>query len=170
MNLLKKQLLIALYSLMSFMCFCDAQVLAATFTVNSNGVAGDASIGDGACETVIGNEDCTLHAAIQEANAAPGSTINFTSQLSITDCSLPSLTGGNTTIDARAQWVGGLASGSPGVSLGHPFSCGAAGTILTISSSNNHIYGLRFVGSSTYKPTGLAISSGSENIIGSDVH
>ncbi|MDH3348652.1 MAG: right-handed parallel beta-helix repeat-containing protein, partial [Desulfobulbaceae bacterium] len=125
---------------------------------------------DGTCETGSGNNVCTLHAAIEEANAAPGSTINFSSQLSITDCSLPLLTGGNTTIDAHAQWNGGLAYGTPGVSLVHPFSCGPAGTILTIDSSSNHIYGLRFVGDSTYRPTGLAISSGSGNVIGSDVY
>ena len=168
MRLLKKQLLIAFFSLMSVMFFCDGQALAATFSVNSNGAASDAII-NGTCETAPGNNICTLHAAIQEANNASGSTILFTGQFLITDCSLPPLTAGGTTIDAHNQWDGGFAYGSPGVSLRHPDSCGAAGTILTIASDNNFIYGLRFVGSSLYKPTGLEISSGNSNTIGADL-
>ena len=54
-----------------------------TFTVNSPQDSGDQSSGDGKCQT--GNilkmpqaEECTLRAAIQEANATPGvDTINF---------------------------------------------------------------------------------------------
>ena len=43
-----------------------------TFTVNSTDDAIDASPGDSACETAAGNGECTLRAAIQEANALPG--------------------------------------------------------------------------------------------------
>src|ERR671923_1826190 len=50
---------------------------ASPFTVNSNADAGDWNPGDGICETANGNHVCTLRAAVQEANAAPGSTINF---------------------------------------------------------------------------------------------
>jgi CSLREA domain-containing protein len=48
----------------------------ATFTVNSTIDAADANPGDGICATV--EEECTLRAAIQEANALPGAdTINL---------------------------------------------------------------------------------------------
>ncbi|WP_119071209.1 calcium-binding protein [Rubrobacter indicoceani] len=49
---------------------------AATFTVNSSADAADASPGDGRCAT--GGNECTLRAAIQEANALAGAdTINL---------------------------------------------------------------------------------------------
>ena len=50
---------------------------AKTFTVNVTGDGQDANIGDGICQTsVAGN--CSLRAAIQEANADAGTdTINF---------------------------------------------------------------------------------------------
>jgi large repetitive protein len=43
-----------------------------TFTVNSLNDAVDANPGDGLCETATGNHECTLRAAIQEANALFG--------------------------------------------------------------------------------------------------
>ncbi|MDT8386326.1 MAG: choice-of-anchor Q domain-containing protein [Thiogranum sp.] len=43
-----------------------------TFTVNSTADQVDAAIGDGECETVPGNQTCTLRAAIQETNALVG--------------------------------------------------------------------------------------------------
>ena len=43
--------------------------LAATFTVNSTGNNADADVGNGLCATSDGQ--CTLRAAIQEANATP---------------------------------------------------------------------------------------------------
>ena len=45
---------------------------AATFDVNSTDDIPDANPGDGVCETALGNHVCTLRAAIQEANVAPG--------------------------------------------------------------------------------------------------
>lgn len=44
-------------------------------TVNSAADAVDATPGDGVCETGAGNGTCTLRAAVQEGNAAPGTTI-----------------------------------------------------------------------------------------------
>ena len=44
----------------------------AVFSINSNGDASDASLGDGVCDTgglVGGLPECTLRAAIEEANA-----------------------------------------------------------------------------------------------------
>jgi CSLREA domain-containing protein len=50
---------------------------AATFTVNSTGDGADAAPGNGVCQTATPGE-CTLRAAIQEANATPAAdTINF---------------------------------------------------------------------------------------------
>lgn len=43
---------------------------AALYTVNTTVDARDANPGDGKCETVAGNETCTLRAAVEEANAA----------------------------------------------------------------------------------------------------
>ncbi len=43
-----------------------------SFTVNSTLDRVDANIGDGQCETVPGNNECTLRAAIQETNALIG--------------------------------------------------------------------------------------------------
>src|SRR5947209_19288119 len=49
---------------------------ATTFTVNSTGDGADSNVGDGVCNDGAGN--CTLRAAIQQANATPGTdTINF---------------------------------------------------------------------------------------------
>ena len=51
-------------------------VYAANFTVNSTDISIDANPGDGVCDDGAGN--CTLYAAIQEANALPGAdVINF---------------------------------------------------------------------------------------------
>lgn len=53
-----------------------APATAATLTVTSTGDATDATAGDGICATTAGN--CTLRAAIEEANALPGAdTITF---------------------------------------------------------------------------------------------
>ena len=49
-----------------------------TFIVNTTGDGGDAVVGDGICETAAGNGQCTLRAAIEEANAQPADdTITF---------------------------------------------------------------------------------------------
>ena len=47
----------------------------APFVVNDTGDRGDAAPGDGACETVVGNAECTLRAALEEANAHPGADL-----------------------------------------------------------------------------------------------
>lgn len=45
---------------------------ATTYTVNSTGDDGDATAGDGACETATGNGVCTLRAALEEVDAGTG--------------------------------------------------------------------------------------------------
>ena len=47
----------------------------ATFTVNSTVDAVDVNPGDGVCETAVGNNVCTLRAAVMETNALNGSDI-----------------------------------------------------------------------------------------------
>ena len=48
------------------------------YTVSNTGDSGDLTSGDGVCEVTLGVGDCTLRAAIQEANATPDvDTINF---------------------------------------------------------------------------------------------
>jgi CSLREA domain-containing protein len=51
------------------------QTTATTFTADSTADAVDADPGDGVCETGTGNGVCTLRAAVQEANATPGSSL-----------------------------------------------------------------------------------------------
>jgi hypothetical protein len=52
--------------------------LSSTFTVNSSADSGDSSPGDGTCRTAASATECTLRAAMEEANALAGSqTILF---------------------------------------------------------------------------------------------
>ena len=101
-----------------------APALAATLTVNSTGDLPDLTLGNGVCETDITNE-CTLRAAIQEANAfegadviqfnIPGSGVKTISLSS----ALPVVTG-QVTIDGYTQpgaSVNTLAVGSNAVLL-----------------------------------------------------
>src|SRR2546421_11324470 len=60
-----------------FFNFLQPEAYAATtFTVNSTGDGADSNTADGVCNDGAGN--CTLRAAIQQANATPGTdTINY---------------------------------------------------------------------------------------------
>ncbi|MDH4318231.1 MAG: right-handed parallel beta-helix repeat-containing protein, partial [Desulfobulbaceae bacterium] len=131
------------------------------FEVNSNGTAGDSFPGDGFCLTSGGV--CTLHAAIQEANSLSWAFITFASAMTIEDCSLPAITTSGVVINAYDQWNTG--SNVPGVILKSTYLCGGSNTILTLSSSDNHIYGIYFQGNGT-NDIGLHIGSGSNNTIG----
>lgn len=63
---------------LSFVSTSEAQ--AANFTVNNNGDTSDAAAGDGICADTGGN--CTLRAAVEEANALAGNdTIDFAASL-----------------------------------------------------------------------------------------
>lgn len=79
----------------------------ATFVVNATGDGADAKIGDGICRTSAGN--CTLRAAIQEANNRPGpDTITFNIPGSgphtiKPNSQLPALWDPGTTIDGYTQ-------------------------------------------------------------------
>ena len=63
-------LLLSLLALSALLAGPVPVVHAATFTVNSPADAVDANPGDGVCDDGTGN--CTLRAAVQETNAAPG--------------------------------------------------------------------------------------------------
>ncbi len=164
-NLSNRQLVILLYSIISFIFHCNHQAFALTFTVDSNGSESDTSI-NGVCETSLGA--CTLHAAIQEANNAPGTIILFDAPHTISDCSLPALSAGSTTINGYNQWD--TTNDRPGVVLETPLACGAGSTVLTINSDNNHIYGLSFENQTSADSIGIKIASGSDNnTIGTDI-
>jgi len=90
---------------------------ATTYTVNSDTDAQDANPGDGVCATAGG--ECTLRAAIEEANTHTGyQTIHFASMFQqphdIEGC-LPPITTDNLTIDASNWWD--TAYNRPGVEI-----------------------------------------------------
>jgi CSLREA domain-containing protein len=71
---------------------------AAIFVVNSLGDGGDPSHGDGFCETAIGNDECTLRAAIEETNALAGTDsihVNVTGAINLLS-ELPNISQGLT--------------------------------------------------------------------------
>lgn len=111
---------------------------AATFTVNSTGDTPDATPGDGACNDGTGN--CTLRAAIMQANATGGGdTINFdiSGPKTITPTSpLPVITD---TVIINGTSQSGF-SGTPIIEL--KGSTIGASVILAITASNCVIRGL----------------------------
>ena len=79
--------------------FAPKAAAASTFTINSTGDGPDSNAADGACDDGTGH--CTLRAAIQQANATPGTdTINF--QIPATDPGRNATTGVFTISPASA--------------------------------------------------------------------
>jgi len=122
-----------------------------TFTVDSNGDANDASVGDGNCATAGGN--CTLRAAIQEANDdGANDTIEF---------SIPT-TGTFATISPSTEFaitnpvtIDGTTAPS------HPSSVGGGGPVIVLdgsSLSSSSDDGIQIEASNT-TIRGLAINS-----------
>ena len=130
---------------------------AKTYTVNSDTSAADAVPGDGFCATAGGN--CTLRAAIQEANLdGVPTTIKFASKMTINYPELPGLTEDGTVIDGSDRWNTG--SDRPGVEVGE----GAANNgVLYIGADFCTVQGLRFFGGQSI---GIRINNGNNNIIG----
>jgi parallel beta-helix repeat protein len=131
------------------LCNCPS-LYAATFVVGSNWNSADQNPGDGICQTSFGPpENCSLIAAIQEANAHPGpDTIVFSKPLTFYLSSsepLPTISDSSLTIDGSSQWD--TASHIPGIVLDN------FGDIvsLTIGSgiTNTVITGLLFQGNGT---------------------
>ncbi|MBI5033784.1 MAG: hypothetical protein HZB51_24970 [Chloroflexi bacterium] len=111
----------------------NANPAAATFIVDSNADAGDWNPGDGICETANGNHVCTLRAAVQEANAAPGSTIIFGLAGSITY-----LLTSQVALNANMTIVGNGAAntiidGNGSVTNNRVFTISSAPTVVSIS-------------------------------------
>jgi hypothetical protein len=126
--------------------------------VNSSASDADANPGDGICATAGGQ--CTLYAAIEESNAdSELTTIHFAQKFQSTShidgCSLPSVTGDWTTIDASDQWD--TTYDRPGVEI-----IGLGCTLLGIGANNTTVLGLLFGGSDN---VGVKIN-GSLSIIG----
>ena len=123
-----------------------------TVTVNATGDLADNNIGDGICNT--GQGECTLRAAIQEANADPAATtINFAIPNSDNNHSngvwtievnseLPTITS-PTTIDATTQ--NGWAVGQPVVVLDGANSSNAHGFLIGSSGASSEIRGFSIV-------------------------
>lgn len=130
-----------------------------TFTLTTNGDAGDLAPGDGICDaSADAGIQCTLRAAIQETNALTGrDTINFPiSGLTISPASpLPGLSD-----DAGLTIQGG---GSVATIRG--FSAGTGANGLTIQSDNNIIQGLTITNFNGY---GIRVEQSSHNLIGTD--
>ncbi len=132
---------------------------ATTFVVNSAGDGADADTADGLCADSGGN--CTLRAAIQQANATPGAdTVNFrigTGPQTITPGSALPAVNEPLTIDATTQ--PGFA-GSPLVVLsgaGAPFSNG-----LNINVGPSTVRGLVVNG---FLSVGIRLSNGVGSVI-----
>ncbi len=93
--------------------FATSSMGQTTFTVNSLSDLPAETVGDGNCdtgETVSANGDqlveCTMRAALEEANEASGSvTINFSSQIPTTDASLVNNTLSVISIGAGLPWI-----------------------------------------------------------------
>ncbi len=143
------RLLFVFALLASFLATPATPALAATFTVNSTGDDPDANPGNGVCQTAGGQ--CTLRAAIQEANASAGPhTIAFNIPTASPGydtagfwriqpaSALPPLTSGNVTIDGRTQPTGNSAWTHPRIVLDGSLITGGANG-LTITSSGNTI-------------------------------
>ncbi|MEO1258468.1 MAG: T9SS type A sorting domain-containing protein [Bacteroidota bacterium] len=94
---------------MLFICNISTQIYAQTLTVDHNGDTADATKGDGICADT--NGDCTLRAAIEEANAnASITTITFGSAMTVSPATaLPNISRSNLLVDGTA---------APGASCG----------------------------------------------------
>jgi len=158
---------------------------ATTFTVNSTGDAGDATTADDTCDSdaVTTGEQCTLRAAIQQANVTSGAdTIEFNipgtgvRQIQLLD-PLPEITegvsiNGYTQPGALANTVTDARSGTNAqIKIELDGSCANCGTGFNIMADNVVIKGLAIYGFnasaifSVFEPDGLRIEG---NFIGTD--
>ncbi|MEM2446439.1 MAG: right-handed parallel beta-helix repeat-containing protein [Candidatus Bathyarchaeia archaeon] len=128
-----------------------------TFTVNTSADGSDNKLGDCWCRTSDGQ--CTLRAAIQEANACSGpQTIKFSGPWAITvTTQLPILTDNGTVIDGSDWWGTGSGLGLPMVWLDGE---GRAFNGLEITASNCAVYGLVI---KSFGGHGVYLHSGAQN-------
>jgi CSLREA domain-containing protein len=127
-----------------------------TLTVNSTGDAGDAAPGNLVCDDGAGN--CTLRAAIQEANAVPGAdTINFS--IGTGPVAIP-LTSGLPTITDAVTIDGGTQPAFGWVELaGDGLSTGDG---LHITAGNSTVQKLSTIG---FPGNGIVLEGGGGNMI-----
>jgi titin len=132
----------------------------ANHTVNEDGDQNDANTGDGVCDVDLGTAglQCTLRAAIEQANASNGpDLIEFDASVSVImpNSALPALSDatGGTTIRSvfNAVWVLGSFAG--------PATSG-----LVLSSDDNKVQGLLI---SNFGDDGVRVS-GHSNVVGTD--
>lgn len=126
------------------MCFSPTQAADEIFWVDSAADSADSTPGDCICRNAGG--DCTLRAAIEEANACSGGqTIRFSSGITMTispATPLPAIVDDYTIIDGGDEWYDSGGSMVPGVTLD------GASTIvngLEIRASHCAIYGLHII-------------------------
>ena len=131
----------------------------ATYLVNSDQDAPDKKLGDGFCVTL--NDNCTLRAAIQEANRdGMASKIKFASKMTISYPTLEDLSEPFTVIDASDRWDGGWPTGRPGVRIaGGLYTNG----LLNIKGDYAAVYGIEFFGGGS---KGIVVSNSRGTIIG----
>jgi CSLREA domain-containing protein len=127
------------------------------FTVDTALDYDDATTGDCICAADSG--DCTLRAAIQEANACSGpQEIRFGSPVGIQPvAALPPLTDDGTVIDGSDWWMVGSGLGCPGVEIN---GYGAAFNGLEITGSDSAVYGVAVIRFGRY---GVYVHGGAQN-------
>ena len=144
-----RRILGILAALAALLAFAPA-ALAATYVVNDPGDASDANTADGVCDAP-GADQCTLRAAIDQANAtnAVADTITFSEHAPHPLAALPPVTdrlqidgGGNTTVTFGPAAVGPLlwlkppdathAGGADSVVRAITFTGGASGPVIRI--------------------------------------
>ena len=131
----------------------------ATYLVNSDQDAPDATPGDGNCATSLGK--CTLRAAIQEANRdGMASKIKFASQMTINYPTLEFLSEPFTVIDGSDHWDGDWPTGRPGVKIGGGLYTNG---VLNIQGDYAAVYGIEFSGGGS---KGIVVSNSRGTIIG----
>jgi uncharacterized repeat protein (TIGR01451 family) len=142
---------------------------AATFTVNETGDAFDAALADGACDAnaVAAGEQCTLRAAIEQANATAGTdTVGFavgTGAITIAPTSMLPVVVDPVVIDGRTQ--PGYA-GAPIVELDGT-NAGASAEGLRITAGASTVRGLVV---NRFGVTGISLSTnGGSTIAGNHI-
>ena len=123
----------------SALLYQSANAASATFTVNSNGDEVDTNVGDGVCDVDLATPDnqCTLRAAIQEANANADSTlIQFDAAMTISPVGpLPVINAGTGQVKISGEQQGVILDGTS-MTTSYP-------TVgLDISGSSNTVQGM----------------------------
>lgn len=146
------------------MIFSSARAADEIFWIDSAADSTDSITGDCICRTAGG--DCTLRAAIEEANACSGGqTIRFSSGITMTlspATPFPAIVDDYTIIDGSDEWYDWSGDKVPGVTLDGA-SLNANG--FTINASHCAIYGLHII---NFGQAGIYVSGVAEdNHIGS---